>query len=75
MPRGITLASTLTKMKSGATNFQGQLDAVARTVMPWDYDNESGDQRRVMWRQTMGIDDTTQSDGHVDRVGQPPFGV
>jgi hypothetical protein len=47
--------------------------ACLHTVMPWDYDKAHSDQRRVMWRQTMGIDDTTHTAGQVDRIGTPPF--
>ena len=41
--------------------------------MPWDYENESGEQRRVMSRQTTGVEDTTHGAGQVDRVRHPPF--
>ena len=47
--------------------------ACLHTVMPWDHSNGSGDQRRVMWRQTMGVDDASHDLGQVARVRQPPF--
>ena len=47
--------------------------ACLHCVMPWDYENESGEQRRVMWRQTIGVEDTTHGAGQVDRVRHPPF--
>ena len=47
--------------------------ACLHTVMPWDYSNTGGDQRRVMWRQTMGVDDPSHAAGQVDRAKQPPF--
>jgi alpha-ketoglutarate-dependent taurine dioxygenase len=48
--------------------------ACLHTVVPWDYSNAAGDQRRVMWRQTIGVDDDqSAADGRQDRTTCPPF--